>query len=103
MSLCARARHLRARARARYSQPSGTHGAPATVRPTELSQLTSWPQVPGFCARRRAVATAPGLVDEAMTGFMKSMRFELPAPQNVASRLSSARLKIWLGAWGSAG
>ena len=71
----------------RFGQPSGRHTAPAMVRPTVLSHRGLRPHVPAVCARRRAVATAPGLVLEAMTGWMNGKRFEDPAPQNVASRL----------------
>jgi len=71
----------------RFGHPSGMHTAPATVRPTLPGQRGLRPQVPGFCARRRAVATAPGLVVDAITGWIKASLFELPAPQKVASRL----------------
>jgi hypothetical protein len=64
---------------------AGLHTAPATAVPTLCFHSAGRFHTPGFWARSLAVATAPGLVVDAITGWMKSRRFELPAPQNVAA------------------
>lgn len=66
---------------------AGSQTAPGTVAPTWPGHSDARFQVPGFCARSRAVATAPGFVVEAITGWMNSTRFDEPAPQNVAFQL----------------
>jgi hypothetical protein len=66
---------------------AGMHIAAGTVWPTLPGQSLPRFHTPAFCARRRAVATAPGFVVDAITGWIKAKRLEDPAPQNVASRL----------------
>jgi hypothetical protein len=59
---------------------AGLHTAPATVDPTVECHSAGVFHTPGFCARSRAVVTAPGSVLDAMTGWIKSRRLDEPAP-----------------------